>query len=58
MENKNNAIDEPNADTAIVPFLPNLVSINHEAIYSYGISILVLYNSIFLTTDPGTPANE
>lgn len=32
IENTNKATDDPNADTAIVPFRPSLVSINQDAI--------------------------
>lgn len=46
IENINSDNEDPNAETAIVPFLPNLVSINQEAIYDK----ILLFNKASIIT--------
>lgn len=67
-EKMNKAAADPNADNAIVPLRPSLVSIIHEAIYSskekngmceYDAPwIEYTSTSQVHTTEPGTPAIE
>lgn len=51
--------DDPIADMAMVPFLPNDVSTRYDAIYMYTFILVCIYMSIILlTTEPGIPAKE
>jgi hypothetical protein len=50
--------DDPIADMAMVPFLPNDVSTRYDAIYNTFILVCIYMSITLLTTEPGIPARE